>query len=358
MLDGPVLCQIKIPNTKDFQNWTDIGAPITHTEGEHSLYLLYIGEPGPLFGLQHFELTPATPLAPQNQSPIEATYALGCTVAGDKNPVQFQKAVQAAGAADVVLVIVGVDEQISTEGLDRRSIDLPGAQNELVDAILTANPQTVVVVSSNAPVAFSWKKQDRLPAIVGGLFLGQQQGRAIAEVLFGKYNPGGKLSTTWYHGIDELPDFHDYKLMSGRTYMYFKGTPLYPFGHGLSYTTFKYDNLKISDSELTPARTISISCAVTNTGSIAGDEVVQFYVRASKDSKNPVMPIKQLINFERVHLVPNETKQIKFELPHSERALSYWNEDANAFTVVGGVADLLVGSSSEDIRLKGNVRMG
>lgn len=356
-LDGPVLCQINIPNTGDFQKWTDISAPIDHTEGDHTLYLLYLGEPGPLFGLQRFELTPAAPIVSQNHGPIEITYALGCTVAGDKSAEEFQKAVNAASAADVALVFVGTDEQISTEGRDRHFIHLPGAQNQLVGAVYSANPKTVLVISSNTPVSLNWEKQDRLPAIVGGLFLGQQQGRAIAEVLFGACNPGGKLSTTWYRGTDELPDFHDYKLMNGRTYMYFKGAPLYPFGHGLSYTSFKYDNLKISDDVLENTGATTVNLTVTNTGSVAGDEVVQLYVHASGEATNRAMPVKQLVNFERLRLAPGETKPVRFELAHSERALHYWDEQGNTFVPVKGAVDLLLGSSSEDIRLKCAIRM-
>ncbi len=357
-LDGPALCQIKIPNTTDFQKWANVSAPIQQTAGEHTLYLLFLGEPGPLFGFQHFELTPAAPVAPQAPGPIEVTYDMGCTVADSKDPAEFAKAARAASAADIALVFVGTDEQISTEAHDRHSIYLPGAQNELVGAVYSANPQMVLVISSNSPVALNWEQRDRLPAIVGGLLLGQQQGRALAEVLFGKYNPGGKLSTTWYRGIDELPDFHDYKLMNGRTYMYFKETPLYPFGHGLSYTTFRYDNLHLSDKTLKPEGTITVSLSVTNTGDLEGDEVVQLYVHAASDTNKLLLPIKQLANFDRVHLKPGETRAIHFELSHSEPALHYWDEGRHEFAPVTGVVDLMVGSSSEDIRLIGRAQMG
>src|SRR5208337_4280342 len=165
-------------------------------------------------GIQYFELTPAAPIAPTANEPVEVTYASGCTVLGDRDPDEFQKATNAASAADVALVFVGVDEQVSVEGLDRKSIGLPGAQNELVSAMFAANPRTVLVISSTAPVALNPDEHDKLQAIVGGLFLGQEQGRALTEVIFGNYNPGGKLSTTWYNKTEDLPDFHDYKLMN------------------------------------------------------------------------------------------------------------------------------------------------
>jgi beta-glucosidase len=356
-IQGPVLCQIKIPNTGDFQKWTNVSAPISHTDGEHTLYLLFIGEPGPLFGIKNFELTPAVSAPPMAHDPVEITYALGCTVADERDPDKFLEATNAASAADVALLFVGADEQVSVEGLDRQSIHLPGAQNELVKAVYAANPKTVLVFSSTAPVSLNWEKQDKLPAIVGGLFLGQEQGRALAEVLFGAYNPGGKLSTTWYRNADDLPDFHDYTLTNGRTYMYFKGTPLFPFGHGLSYTTFHYGNIHVNRETLGRGETLSVSVNVTNTGSRAGDEVVQLYVHASSDANRVMLPSKQLVNFERVHLKPGETKTVKLDLPHSDRSLRFWDEAARTYRTVKGVVDLMVGSSSEDIRLTAAVRM-
>ena len=356
-LSGPVVCQIKIPNTGDFQKWINVSAPISAVGGEHSVYILFLGEPGPLFGIQHFELTPAAPIAPAANEPVEVNYALGCTVLGDRDHDEFEKATNAASAADVALVFVGVDEQVSVEGLDRKSINLPGAQNELISAIYAANPRTVLVISSTAPVALNSDEQNKLPAIVGGLFLGQQQGRALAEVIFGNYNPGGKLSTTWYSKAEDLPDFHDYKLMNGRTYMYFKGTPLYPFGHGLSYTTFKYSALQQSAKTLKQGETLSVSLSVTNTGSRAGDEIVQFYVRASGEANEVILPLKQLANFDRVHLKSGEKKTVTFDLPHSERSLCFWNDSTRTFKPVRGGVDLLVGSSSDDIRLTSTVEM-
>jgi beta-glucosidase len=356
-LNGPIVCQIKIPNTGDFQKWTHVSAPISPVTGEHSVYILFVGEPGPLFGIQYFELTPSAPIVAAANGPIEVTYALGCTVLGERDADEFQKATRAASAADVALVFVGVDEQVSVEGHDRSSIDLPGAQNDLIRAIFAANPRTVLVISSTAPVALNADEQNRLPAIVGGLFLGQEQGRALAGVIFGDYNPGGKLSTTWYGKAEDLPDFHDYKLMNGRTYMYFNGTPQYPFGHGLSYTTFEYSALHLSDKTLKATEALTVSLSITNTGTRAGDEIVQLYVRASSEANNVVLPLKQLANFDRLHLKPGETKAVAFDLPHSEWSLRFWDESTRAFKAVKGSVDVSVGSSSEDIRLTAIVRM-
>lgn len=243
------------------------------------------------------------------------------------------------------------------EAHDRLSIDLPGAQTELVSAVYAANPKTVLIISSNSPVAVNWDQQDRLQAIVGGHFLGHEQGRALAEALFGDYNPGGKLSTTWYAKTGDLPDFHDYSLMAGRTYLHFRGSPFYPFGHGLSYTTFRHGNLQLSGATLGPGETLTIGIRMTNTGSREGDEVVQLYVHASTDANKVLLPLKQLVNFERIHLKPNETTTVKLLLQHSDRALRYWDVAKRTLVPVNGAIDLMIGSSSEDIRLKTTVQM-
>jgi beta-glucosidase len=356
-LEGPVVCTIKIPNTGDFQKWTNVAAAVGPIEGVRTVYLLFLGEPGPLFGIQSFEFTPASPTATTPEGPVEVIYAQGCSVAGERDADEIMKAARAAGDADVALLFVGADEQVSIEGRDRQSIDLPGAQHELVSAVSAANPRTVLVISSNSPVAVEHGGQDKLPAIVGGHFLGQEQGRALAEVLFGEYNPGGKLSTTWYATTEDLPDFHDYTLMHGRTYMYFKGTPLFPFGHGLSYTTFQYSSLELGAKALKQGETLTVSLKVTNTGARAGDEVVQLYVQSSAHTDNVALPVKQLVNFARVRLNAGETRTVTFELPHGERSLRYWNESADAFTPLKGNWNVLAGSSSEDIRLSASVEL-
>jgi len=139
--------------------------------------------------------------------------------------------------------------------------------------------------------------------------------------------------------------------------MYFKGTPLYPFGHGLSYTTFQYESLQLSAKTLREGETLTIGLSVTNTGSCAGDEIVQLYVHAEREANGVELPLKQLVNFDRVHLQPRETRTVKFDLPHAERSLRFWDETTRAFQSVKGAVDLMVGSSSEDIRLKATVQM-
>lgn len=284
----------------------------------------------------------------------QITYAVGCAVAGPKDSKLFDAAVQAAKDADTVLIFVGDDQQIDREGHDRDFLNLPGAQHELVKAVHAVNPKTILVISSNCPVTVNWE-QENLPAIVGGIFLGQEQGHALADVIFGAYNPGGKLNTTWYRDLSDLPDFHSYNIRYGRTYLYFEGAPLYPFGHGLSYTSFQYSGLRVTDDSLKPGGSISARMQVTNTGKVEGDEVVQFYVHVSGGTVQ--RPRKQLVGFERVHLAAGASKTINFALPHSEPALSYWDEKNQQFAVEPGTVDLMIGASSADIRLRQQVKL-
>lgn len=284
----------------------------------------------------------------------QVTYAVGCAVTGPKDHKLFDAAVQAAKDADTVLLFVGDDQQIDREAHDRDFLYLPGAQHDLVKAVQAVNPKTILVISSNCPVAVNWE-QENLPAIVGGIFLGQEQGHALADVIFGKYNPGGKLNTTWYRDVADLPDFHSYNIRYGRTYQYFEGVPLYPFGHGLSYTKFAYSNLQVTGGSLAPGGSVSVQLQLTNTGKREGDEVVQFYVHVSGGTVQ--RPLKQLVGFERVHLAAGQSKTVQFTLPHSERALSYWDEAKQEFVVDPGTVNLMIGASSADIRLHQQVKL-
>jgi beta-glucosidase len=353
-LAGPLVSTVKIANTGGWQRWENASAPLAATTGEHGVYLRFKGGEGRLFNVESFHLTPAKPFAGDAGAATKVTFAMGCSVLGEKDATLFAEAVNLAKEADVALVFVGADAQVSSEGQDRSSIGLPGAQEELVQAVHAANPRTILMISTTCPVAVNWE-QEHLPAIVGGIFLGQEQGPALAEVLFGDCNPGGKLSTTWYHTIDELPDFHDYNIRNGRTYLYFRGVPLYPFGHGLSYTTFRYKGIRVSDSTLKPGGKIAVSFELTNTGGREGDEIVQLYVRFPETQME--RPIKQLVDFERVHLKAGETKTVSLALAHDNGTLRYWDEAKYDFVLEPGPLELMVGASSADIRLKEVVQL-
>ena len=236
------------------------------------------------------------------------------------------------------------------EGRDRETIDL--YQEQLIKQVYTANPKTVVILVSSFPFAINWT-QANIPAILHVTHASQDEGTALAKVLFGAYTPGGHLVETWPKSLDQLPPMMDYNIRNGRTYMYFKGEPLYPFGFGLSYTTFKLTNLRTSSRQVAKDGTVKISVDVTNTGSRTGDEVVQLYVKhlGSKVER----PREQLAGFQRVTVQPNETKTVEIALPASR--LAYWDVKLQAFRVETGPVSLMVGDSSANIALSATVRV-
>jgi beta-glucosidase len=265
----------------------------------------------------------------------------------------FNEAVAAAKSADAAIVVAGVNQSVDREGQDRSDITLTGVQHDLIRAVYQANPKTILVISSNAPVAVNWE-QDNLPAIVAALFAGQAQGTAIADVLFGNYNPGGKLVSTWYRTIQDIPPKHDFDVTK-RTYMYFNGQPLYPFGYGLSYTTFRIDGLSVRGRRLEKGGSVGVSVKVTNTGTREGAEVVQLYVRPPR---SPVKrPDRQLVDFQRVALKPGQTEQVHLKLAYEAPALWYWDVAKSTFVLQPGTVDIMVGDSSAHIAATGQIEL-
>jgi beta-glucosidase len=210
----------------------------------------------------------------------------------------------------------------------------------------------VLVLTAGSALGVGWAQQN-LPAIVMAWYPGQQGGNAVADVLFGAVSPSGRLPVTFYQSVDQLPPFADYD-MKGRTYRYFTGEPLYPFGHGLSYTRFEYSELRVDRPAAGPHDVVSVSVAVKNTGARAGDEVVQLYARAVAPTLP--MPIKQLRGFERVSLRPGEQRRVSFRLTPAED-LSHYDEARKSFVVEPGDYDVQIGASSREIRLTGRVRV-
>jgi beta-glucosidase len=271
-----------------------------------------------------------------------------------------EAAVEVARAAHVAIVVVGnhptcdagwAECPVASDGkeaVDRRAIDLE--QEALVRAVHAANPRSVLVLKASFPFAITWS-QTHVPAILTMAHNSQEEGHALADVLFGDYNPGGRLVHTWPRSIEDLPPMLDYDLRNGRTYMYSKAPPLYPFGFGLSYTTFTYGNLRLGRPSVRPDGTVTVSVDVTNTGTRAGDEVVQLYVAhpASKIAR----PAKALKAFERISVAPGQTKTVVLELP-AER-LAHWDASRQRFVVEPGPVRVMVGSSSADIRAEGTV---
>jgi beta-glucosidase len=270
-------------------------------------------------------------------------------------------AVELAKAADVAIVCVGnnpnlnnawnrvTDASEGREAVDRKIITLD-TQEELIKQVLAVNPKTVVVLICSFPYAIN-QTQENAPAILHMAHNSQEEGSALADVLFGDYNPAGRLVQTWPKSLDQVPPMMDYDIRHGRTYMYFKGQPLYPFGFGLSYTTFDYSNLKTSADTLNKDGTITVSVDVQNSGKIAGEEVVQLYVKHLESAVE--RPIQELRGFKRVALKPGERKTVEIPLP--AKSLEYWNMDRHAFVLEPGKVELLAGASSADIRLKKTV---
>ena len=268
---------------------------------------------------------------------------------------EMDKATLAARKADVAVVCVGnhpygTDARwmISPvpsdgrEGVDRKAITLE--QEDLVRIVTQANPRTVMVLVSNFPFAINWS-QENVPAILHVTNNSQELGNGLADVIFGNVNPAGRTTQTWVKSITDLPPMMDYNIRHGRTYQYFKGKPLYPFGFGLSYTTFAYSALKTSKQVLSDSTIVSVR--VTNTGSRDGEEVVQLYV--AYPGSVVERPIKQLKGFKRVFI--HARQSVTVDIPLKAEDLAYWNVEKHAFTVEKGKVKIMVGSSSEDIRL-------
>ncbi len=261
-----------------------------------------------------------------------------------ENPLE-RRAIQLAKEADVVIVVMGLDQSLEAEEKDRDSLELPRVQREFLKKLYSVNPKLVLVLENGSPVAVPWCTE-QLPAILEAWYPGEEGGTAIADVLFGDYNPGGRLPVTCYRSTDQLPPMHDYDLTHGRTYMYLKEKPLFPFGFGLSYTTFKYSRPTLKASEVTQGSALEVSFRLKNTGVRDGDEVVQLYVRALH-SKN-LTQRKVLKAFRRVHLKAGDSRRLKFSVPISR--LAYYNMVEKAFAVEPGRYELQIGASSEDIR--------
>jgi beta-glucosidase len=282
----------------------------------------------------------------------------GVTVSFATNNAKGE-AVKLARSAEVAIVCVGnhplggYDSEwgrvsVPSEGkeaADRKSIDLE--QEELIKQVYAANPKTIVVLVSSFPYAINWT-QRHVPAIVHITHCSQELGTALADVLFGDYNPAGRLVQTWPKSLAQLPPMMDYNIRHGRTHLYFKGKPLYPFGYGLSYTTFQYSGLKTSSPTLAKEGAITVSVDVKNTGSRAGEEVVQLYVKHLRSKIG--RPIQELRGFQRVALEPGESRTV--ELPLKAKALAYWDMGKHAFVVEPDEVEIRVGASSADIRLK------
>jgi beta-glucosidase len=269
-------------------------------------------------------------------------------------------ALEAAGRADVIVAVMGISPRLEGEempvkvdgfeGGDRTGIDLRPLQEGFLKKLHGLGKPVVLVLLNGSALAVTWAAE-HIPAIVEAWYPGQAGGDALADVLFGDYNPGGRLPVTFYRSVDDLPPFDEYR-MEGRTYRYFDGEPLFAFGYGLSYTQFLFDNLQISPGRIQAGDQVTVGCDVTNTGDRTGDEVVQLYVR-HRQALVP-RPIQELKGFARITLEPGETKRVTFVL-HTD-LLAVYDKDVRQ-VVEPGTIDLMLGSASDCLPLTGQLEV-
>ena len=323
--------RLYLNNKMVIENW-DVHGPETET----ATVKLKAGEKVPIV-IEYFEAVGGA----------EISFMMGMVNA---NP--FADALKIAEESEVILFFGGLSPNLEGEempvnapgfeGGDRTSVDLPAVQTELLKKLHATGKPVILVVLNGSALASPWENEN-LPAILEAWYPGQQGGTAIAEVLFGDYNPAGRLPVTFYQSTDQLPPFRDYN-MQGRTYRFMKEKPLYPFGFGLSYTSFEYKNLKLVPENISVDERLKISVEVTNTGQKAGDEVVQLYLKnISLDEKHPRVELKGM---KRVFFEAGETKTIEFEL--DSQKLAHYDEDTDDFRVVSGEYGIMTGTSSAE----------
>jgi beta-glucosidase len=290
----------------------------------------------------------------------DAEIRLAWRMPGSKDDVE--EAMAAASKAEVIVFAGGLTGDVEGEemkvnypgfaGGDRTDIRLPQVQQKLLEKLQATGKPVVLVLTGGSALAVDWAKET-LPAILFAWYPGQRGGDAVADVLFGKQNPAGRLPVTFYKGDEKLPGFEDYS-MANRTYRYFSGEPLYPFGFGLSYTEFDYSALKLSNTSVAANSEIKVSAKIKNTGQRAGDEVVQLYVAPVKPERSRAR--KELKGVERIHLRPGETRDVNFTL-RPNKDFTIYDPAQKAYVVDKGKYEIQLGASSADIRLRKEVRV-
>jgi beta-glucosidase len=302
-------------------------------------------------GKEENTVTPLAGIKAKVSAQTKVGYAKGCDVKDDST-AGFQEAVNLAKQSDVALVFVGELAEMVGEAASRSSLDLPGRQLELVQAIQATGKPTIVVLVNGRPLTIGWIV-DNVPAVLESWMGGSQSGNAIADILFGDVNPGGKLPVTFPRTVGQVPVYYNY-MNTGRPpeaqnrytskYLDLPWTPLFPFGHGLSYTKFRISNPQISTPRIDTNGKLTVSVEVENVGQRAGDEVVQLYIR------DPVAtmtrPVKELKGFQRVTLQPGEKRRVEFVLGHEQ--LGFWNREMR-YVVEPGEFRVMVGANSADV---------
>ena len=301
-------------------------------------------------------------------SRADVGYALGAAMEGEdagKTPRELrEEAIALARKSDVAVVVVGYSPKLEGEGFDRKSMDLPAGQDELIEAVAGANKNTIVVIAAGAPVTMT-RWIGHVAAVAYAWYGGQEAGRAIGDVLFGVVNPSGKLPATFPKALRDSPAYGHYpgenlhvEYAEG-IYVGYRGfdkhdvEPLFPFGHGLSYTSFEYSQLKVSPGKIAAGKAVSVSVSVRNSGARAGAEVVQLYLQPPPSRVD--RPVKELKGFGRVMLQPGETRTVSFTL--DKAAMSYYDSAVHDWVAEPGRFTVLVGASSRDIRAKGGFEL-
>jgi beta-glucosidase len=295
-------------------------------------------------------------------TPVEVLHAEGCkiTIGGSWNQdavapsdpaedaKQIAEAVAVAKISDVVLLAIGDNEQISREAWgrnhmgDRTSLDLFGRQEDLLKALIATGKRVVVLLFNGRPISINYAAQNA-PAILECWYLGQEAGHAVAEVLFGDHNPGGKLPISIPRSVGHLPAFYNYKPSARRGYLFDEVSPLFAFGFGLSYTKFSFKNVRLQKRKIKRSGATKVLVEVTNTGRRAGTEVVQMYIRDCVSSVT--RPVKELKGFQKVELQPSETKTVALEI--TQESLAFWDVKMK-YVVEPGEFEIMVGNSSRD----------
>jgi beta-glucosidase len=271
-----------------------------------------------------------------------------------ETPATDRETLEMAASADIALIFVGTDQSTGREESDRFSLELPGNQVDMIKAVAAVNPNTVVVMQGMGMVEVEeFKNNTNIPGLIWTGYNGQAQGTAMAKILFGEVNPGGKLSISWYKSVRDLPDFNDYTLRggdgkTGRTYWYFDKDVSYEFGYGLSYTTFDYNDFKISKTSITPNDKVTVTFDIRNTGKADGDEIAQVYIRTPDSPASLQRPIKRLKGFERVTIPAGQTKTVSIDIDCSD--LWFWDPENERITFDKGRYIFEIGASSKDIR--------
>lgn len=279
-------------------------------------------------------------------------FAEGCGIY-EPSKEGFKEAVEAASKSDVIIAVVGERSGIfrlpavTGEGRDRTSLSLPGVQEELIEELCEVGKPLVMVLVNGRPLSIR-RLAEKASAIIEAWFPGEEGGNAVADVLFGDYNPGGKLPITVPQDVGQIPIHYSRKPSSFRNYVFMDAKPLFPFGHGLSYTVFKYSSLEIKPKRVGPSGEVMIKFYVENVGELKGDEVVQLYIRDPVASI--ARPVKELRGFKRITLEPGEKKKVTFTLYMDQ--LAFYDRNMRLI-VEPGTYEVMVGSSSEDIRLTG-----